>query len=39
MIPFASGLVPVRDSIRPDGPALLLDAAAWAPFIAAVKSA
>ncbi|MYS36143.1 MULTISPECIES: DUF397 domain-containing protein [unclassified Streptomyces] len=33
------GLVPVRDSKRPDGPALLLDAAAWAPFIASVKAA
>lgn len=33
------GLVPVRDSKRPDGPALLLNAAAWAPFIASVKAA
>ncbi|WP_405759620.1 DUF397 domain-containing protein [Streptomyces sp. NBC_01420] len=33
------GLVPVRDSTRPDGPALLLNAAAWAPFIASVKAA
>ncbi|WP_353961630.1 DUF397 domain-containing protein [Streptomyces sp. NBC_01789] len=30
---------PVRDSKRPDGPALLLGAAAWAPFIEAVKAA
>ncbi|MFB8087130.1 DUF397 domain-containing protein [Streptomyces sp. NPDC055992] len=30
--------VPVRDSKRPDGPALLLGAAAWAPFIDAVKA-
>lgn len=33
------GLVPVRDSKRPDGPALILDAAAWTPFIEAVKAA
>ncbi|MEU3528286.1 DUF397 domain-containing protein [Streptomyces sp. NPDC038707] len=32
------GLVPVRDSKRPDGPALILPAAAWTPFIAALKS-
>ncbi|WP_198957095.1 MULTISPECIES: DUF397 domain-containing protein [unclassified Streptomyces] len=34
-----SGLVPVRDSKRPDGPALVVNAAAWAPFIASVKAA
>ncbi|MEU2248483.1 DUF397 domain-containing protein [Streptomyces sp. NPDC019224] len=33
------GLVPVRDSKRPEGPALVVDAAAWAPFIEAVKTA
>ncbi|MFF9085107.1 DUF397 domain-containing protein [Streptomyces sp. NPDC014991] len=33
------GLVPVRDSKFPDGPALLLPATAWAPFIASLKSA
>ncbi|WLQ34360.1 DUF397 domain-containing protein [Streptomyces castrisilvae] len=33
------GLVPVRDSKRPDGPALILGAAAWAPFIESVKAA
>ncbi|SED41702.1 protein of unknown function [Streptomyces sp. 2131.1] len=33
------GLVPVRDSKCPNGPALLLNAAAWAPFIASVKAA
>ncbi|MEU2021937.1 DUF397 domain-containing protein [Streptomyces sp. NPDC016469] len=33
------GLVPVRDSKRPDGPALVVNAAAWAPFIEAVKTA
>ncbi|WP_129309476.1 DUF397 domain-containing protein [Streptomyces sp. L2] len=32
------GLVPVRDSKRPHGPALLLTAAAWAPFVAALKA-
>jgi hypothetical protein len=32
------GLVPVRDSKVPDGPALLLTARAWAPFVAALKS-
>ena len=33
------GLVPVRDSKRPDGPALVVNATAWAPFIEAVKAA
>jgi hypothetical protein len=32
------GLVPVRDSKVPDGPALLLTASAWTPFIAALKT-
>ncbi|MGW0282856.1 DUF397 domain-containing protein [Streptomyces sp. NPDC003236] len=32
------GLIPVRDSKRPDGPALLIGAAAWAPFVDALKS-
>ncbi|MFG2464378.1 DUF397 domain-containing protein [Streptomyces canus] len=32
------GLVPVRDSKVPHGPALLLTAGAWAPFVAALKS-
>ncbi|MEU9291027.1 DUF397 domain-containing protein [Streptomyces sp. NPDC048275] len=31
------GLVPVRDSKAPDGPALILGARAWAPFVAALK--
>ncbi|WKE72018.1 DUF397 domain-containing protein [Streptomyces sp. WP-1] len=31
------GLVPVRDSKVPDGPALLLTATAWAPFIGSLK--
>ncbi|KIZ19787.1 DUF397 domain-containing protein [Streptomyces natalensis] len=30
-------LVPVRDSKIPHGPALLIDAAAWASFVTAVK--
>nr|WP_241844793.1 DUF397 domain-containing protein [Streptomyces silvensis] len=30
------GIVPVRDSKAPDGPALVINATAWAPFIAAV---
>lgn len=33
------GLVPVRDSKRPDDPALIVHAAAWAPFVESVKSA
>ncbi|MFJ3533456.1 MULTISPECIES: DUF397 domain-containing protein [unclassified Streptomyces] len=33
-----TGLVPVRDSKRPDGPALIVHAAAWAPFIESVKA-
>ncbi|MEV0784100.1 DUF397 domain-containing protein [Streptomyces sp. NPDC050423] len=32
------GLVPVRDSKRPDGPALIVHAGAWAPFVEAVKA-
>jgi hypothetical protein len=32
------GLVPVRDSKDPDGPAVVLTAAAWAPFVDALKS-
>ncbi|MEV0784094.1 DUF397 domain-containing protein [Streptomyces sp. NPDC050423] len=32
------GVVPVRDSKRPDGPALIVRAAALAPFVAAVVS-
>ncbi|MEV0450842.1 DUF397 domain-containing protein [Streptomyces sp. NPDC050600] len=34
----APGLVPVRDSKRPDGPVLVVPAAAWAPFVASVKT-
>ncbi|WP_460108838.1 DUF397 domain-containing protein [Streptomyces sp. YKOK-J1] len=36
--PNIPGLIPVRDSKRPDGPALLIGAAAWAPFVDALKS-
>ncbi|MFG3140003.1 DUF397 domain-containing protein [Streptomyces sp. NPDC048211] len=32
------GLVPVRDSKCPDGPVLIVNAAAWAPFVEAVKA-
>ncbi|MFI7399736.1 DUF397 domain-containing protein [Streptomyces sp. NPDC049541] len=31
------GLVPVRDSKAPQGPALILTAAAWAPFVVSLK--
>ncbi|WP_330258710.1 DUF397 domain-containing protein [Streptomyces murinus] len=31
------GVVPVRDCKVPDGPALLLTATAWAPFVASLK--
>ncbi|MGW3565338.1 DUF397 domain-containing protein [Streptomyces sp. NPDC000941] len=33
-----SGLVPVRDSKAPDGPALIFEAAAWASFVAFAKT-
>ncbi|MEU9089810.1 DUF397 domain-containing protein [Streptomyces sp. NPDC048428] len=32
------GLVPVRDSKRPHGPVLVVNAAAWTPFVEAVKA-
>jgi hypothetical protein len=32
------GVVPVRDSKDPDGPALVFPAASWAAFIAEVKA-
>ncbi|MCX5185584.1 DUF397 domain-containing protein [Streptomyces sp. NPDC059837] len=32
------GLVPVRDSKAPQGPALVLSTGAWAPFVGAVKN-
>lgn len=31
------GVVPVRDSKVPDGPAVIVSARAWAPFVAAIK--
>ncbi|MGW6736846.1 DUF397 domain-containing protein [Streptomyces sp. NPDC055013] len=34
---LATPLVPVRDSKNPHGPALILPAAAWASFVAAVR--
>ncbi|MFF5715959.1 DUF397 domain-containing protein [Streptomyces buecherae] len=36
--PGFPGVVPVRDSKDPDGPALAFDAAAWAAFVAGVKA-
>ncbi|WP_316248217.1 DUF397 domain-containing protein [Streptomyces sp. TRM49041] len=33
------GVVPVRDSKVPDGPAVVVSARAWAPFVAAVRGA
>ncbi|MBT2404025.1 MULTISPECIES: DUF397 domain-containing protein [unclassified Streptomyces] len=33
-----TGVVPVRDSKRPDGPVLVMTAAAWAPFVAELKA-
>ena len=35
---FLTGIVPVRDSKDPQGPALLFTADAFASFVAAVKS-
>ncbi|MET8380018.1 DUF397 domain-containing protein [Streptomyces microflavus] len=31
------GLIPVRDSKNPDGPALVLQAPAWSAFISSIK--
>ncbi|MFJ8841372.1 DUF397 domain-containing protein [Streptomyces cyaneofuscatus] len=31
------GLVPVRDSKNPTGPALIVRAAAWGPFMASIR--
>ena len=33
-----TGVVPVRDSKDPDGPALVFPAAAWAAFVAGVRA-
>ncbi|MEV6727538.1 DUF397 domain-containing protein [Streptomyces sp. NPDC051364] len=32
------GLVPVRDSKRPHGPAVIVTAGAWVPFVRALKA-
>ncbi|MEU5638300.1 DUF397 domain-containing protein [Streptomyces milbemycinicus] len=32
------GIVPLRDSKNPDGPALIFEAAVWTSFVQAVKS-
>ncbi|MFE7531761.1 DUF397 domain-containing protein [Kitasatospora sp. NPDC057542] len=37
MAPGFPGLVPVRDSKDPNGPALVFPATAWRAFIAAVR--
>ncbi|WP_234327050.1 DUF397 domain-containing protein [Streptomyces sp. NRRL WC-3742] len=36
--PGFPGLVPVRDSKDPQGPALVFSASAWGAFVAAVRS-
>ncbi|QKW50097.1 DUF397 domain-containing protein [Streptomyces buecherae] len=36
--PGFPGVVPVRDSKDPDGPALAFDASAWSAFVAGVKA-
>ncbi|MFI9271728.1 DUF397 domain-containing protein [Kitasatospora sp. NPDC052896] len=36
--PNFPGVVPVRDSKDPEGPALVLSAGAWASFVAGVKA-
>ncbi|WP_328926693.1 DUF397 domain-containing protein [Streptomyces sp. NBC_00190] len=33
------GIVPVRDSKRPNGPAVIVAAGAWGPFVRALKAA
>ncbi|MFJ3962304.1 DUF397 domain-containing protein [Streptomyces sp. NPDC090036] len=33
-----SGVVPVRDSKRPDGGVVMIGAAAWVPFVASLKA-
>ncbi|MER6322589.1 DUF397 domain-containing protein [Streptomyces coelicoflavus] len=37
MAPGFPGVVPVRDSKRPDGPALFVGHAAWSAFAAALR--
>ncbi|MFC8450834.1 DUF397 domain-containing protein [Kitasatospora sp. NPDC057223] len=38
MAPGFPGLVPVRDSKNPDGPALVFPAAAWQAFVTGVRA-
>lgn len=38
MAPGFPGLVPVRDSKDPEGPALVFPAPAWQSFVAAVRA-
>ncbi|MFF2039933.1 DUF397 domain-containing protein [Kitasatospora sp. NPDC058170] len=38
MAPGFPGLVPVRDSKDPDGPALVFPASAWRAFVDAVRA-
>ncbi|OLZ67358.1 MULTISPECIES: DUF397 domain-containing protein [Streptomyces] len=33
-----AGLVPVRDSKRPDGGVVVVSAAAWVPFVASLRA-
>ncbi|MFJ1564419.1 DUF397 domain-containing protein [Streptomyces erythrochromogenes] len=33
-----AGLVPVRDSTRPDGGVVMVSAAAWGPFVALLRA-
>ncbi|MFC9582925.1 DUF397 domain-containing protein [Streptomyces yangpuensis] len=33
-----AGLVPVRDSKRPDGGVVMVSAAAWGPFVASLRA-
>ncbi|WP_308283735.1 DUF397 domain-containing protein [Streptomyces buecherae] len=38
MAPGFPGVVPVRDSKNPNGPALAFSSSAWAAFVAGVKA-
>ncbi|MFI6445136.1 DUF397 domain-containing protein [Kitasatospora sp. NPDC050543] len=38
MAPGFPGLVPVRDSKDPDGPALVFTSAAWQSFVAGIRA-
>ncbi|WP_328326749.1 MULTISPECIES: DUF397 domain-containing protein [unclassified Streptomyces] len=37
MAPGFAGVVPVRDSKNPDGPALVLEQPAWSSFVSALQ--